>query len=256
MEDREIDRRLGEVFKRNAPSFDGLALTSAEPAPAGAAPPRAAAPRRRARTRRVTRALVATAAVLATGAVIGVSLWQGLEHLGNDRAIVLITDAPLTSTADSPDLATLDLDGEWTLRVDRQLQTDGVSFPSDPLPESAYRLTESTRALRVVISEKGAKVLIEGDGDGYPIHGTRTSTSSDRLSYETDSFAGGRFAIWRSATGLQAEETMFGSGVPIIHSYRGRFAKATEPATDPAPTSLRSAPLSLSEGGPREPTSV
>jgi hypothetical protein len=48
-------------------------------------------------------------------------------------------------------------------------------------------------------------------------------SADDCLCYSIDegSFAGGRLVIWRATTGLRAELTIFGSGLPFIGSDRG-----------------------------------
>jgi len=39
--------------------------------------------------------------------------------------------------------------------------------------------------------------------------------------------AGGRFRVWVGETGLQAERTLYGSGVPILLSERGPLRPAS-----------------------------
>jgi len=45
------------------------------------------------------------------------------------------------------------------------------------------------------------------------------------LNITKDTFAGGRFVVWAADVGLQAELTIYGSGVPIVSSERGPLVK-------------------------------
>jgi hypothetical protein len=47
--------------------------------------------------------------------------------------------------------------------------------------------------------------------------------NAERLIYSLVAgvFAGGRIVVWREAGGIQAELTIYGSGVPVVRSERG-----------------------------------
>jgi hypothetical protein len=121
-------------------------------------------------------------------------------------------------------------DGEWELRVDRQALTTGdLKAQKELLPDSAYKPVEVAPTFSVVISEGGAKVSIEADQGGYRVQGTRTSVAGGCIWYDTNAYWGGRFVVWSSADGFQAEETMYGLGHPILHSYRGPLVEVLEP---------------------------
>jgi hypothetical protein len=128
-------------------------------------------------------------------------------HAGGDAA----TPASLASF----------VDGAWSFEADRtwHSQGSGVTRPSDPLDESDYQPLTPTTVYRVVLSGAGTTVTI----GTAPYAGTRTATSWDAVTFElsTGTFAGGRFAVWPGQTSLQAELTIYGSGVPIVSSERG-----------------------------------
>jgi len=118
------------------------------------------------------------------------------------------------------------LDGDWTFVVDRRWDgtTGGVKFPTDELGESAYQSVSDGATMTVTVSEDGAKVAI-GDGE---LAGVRGSSDGTVVQYDLDSgtFAGGRFVVWAVGDCLQAELTIFGSGVPIVQSERGELSPA------------------------------
>lgn len=119
------------------------------------------------------------------------------------------------------------VDGAWVLRADRAWDREGagVMLPSDPLGEADYRVLDAIVAYAVTISEAGAAVAIEAEG---VVSGRRVSVAPDRVSFDLTGglFAGGRFVVWWGDATLQAEFTVYGSGVPIIGSWRGTLEPA------------------------------
>jgi hypothetical protein len=79
--------------------------------------------------------------------------------------------------------------------------------PSEAVPTDDPVLT-------VIVSDDAGKVAI---GNG-PVAGSRNSTAVEGIQYDLDAgtFAGGRLVIWEVGGGLQAELTIYGSGVPIV----------------------------------------
>ena len=227
MDAQETDSKLREIFRQNAPPSHEAHLAAAlRPDRAGEAQsggdrvPKRAPGRRGART-----ALVAVGAVVLAAAA-GAGIWQAVEQLGHKPMIVITNQT--TSTAGPGNPQAQINDGAWELRVDRQGGTEDANVAFSLLPESSYHPIENGPTYRVVFSEGGARVSVTAQlGDAaFAAQGKRTSTDDGRLWYEMDSFAGGRFVVWDSAAGLQAEETTYGSGVPIIHSFRGELVKA------------------------------
>lgn len=141
------------------------------------------------------------------------------------------TDHSTTAAVDST-LQGLVKDGQWELRVDLQARTTGdVKAQKELLPDSAYTPVDVALTFQVLISEGGAKVSIEADQGNYRREGTRKSIVGGRIWYDTEGYWGGRFVIWRTADGLQAEETMYGEGHPILHSYRGPLVRVPAPSS-------------------------
>ena len=133
----------------------------------------------------------------------------GTEDVGDDSA----PGSPLTIT-----------DGVWEFRVDRTWngQSGGRRFPSDPLTEADYMPVSDGPEYTVVVSDSASRVSI---GD-TPMEGQVGASVDDRVTYDlTDgTFAGGRFVAWEGDLGLQAELTIYGSGLPIVASERGDLA--------------------------------
>lgn len=232
-EPRATDDSLREVFRRNAPPANEQHLAAAlrpgtwiEPGGSG----------RRARKRRAPRprlrlALVVTGAVV-LAAAIGVGSWQAVGHLGSGRVMV-ITDrttepSGLSTVSSDPTPALSMVDGDWVFRADRQLSSQSMmATPSadERLPESAYRPLTERHEIYVLISGDGETVEVDQDltGQMTAITGRRTATTDGSIRFDLDTFAGGRLLIWQGDDGFEAEFTEYGSGVPIVASYRGAF---------------------------------
>lgn len=134
------------------------------------------------------------------------------------------TESPGDGTGDNGADAPLSVtDGTYELQVDRQWdgENSSVRFPSDPLTEADYQPVSDGPEYSVVVSDLGSRVDI---GDA-PMKGQLESSGDDRIIYDlTDgTFAGGRFSVWADTTGLQAELTIYGSGLPVVMSERGRL---------------------------------
>ena len=142
---------------------------------------------------------------------------------GPDQVDNAVGESTLDEYADESQEGTTGVltDGEWVLQVDRKWNGDSgsVQFPSDPLPEEAYEPVNDGDGYLVVFSN-GQESVAVGD---TPLLGEQASYADGRREYDltTGTFAGGRFIVWPGAAGLQAELTIYGSGVPIISSERG-----------------------------------
>jgi hypothetical protein len=117
------------------------------------------------------------------------------------------------------------VDGPWELRIDRAWMRlyDSVLVPSDQLAEADYQSVSRGPTYRVVISDQTSRVTIGSP----PLQGSRTTVATNGIVYELseNTFAGGRFVVWSSNQGLQAELTIYGSGRPIVRSERGTLAR-------------------------------
>jgi hypothetical protein len=155
-------------------------------------------------------------------------MFERTTHLARSAlALALVTGACASKAADSTDsgrdtatpasLASL-VDGAWRFEADRAWH-GSVTVPSDSLAESDYQPMTPTTVYGVVLSNAGTTVSV----GTTPYAGTETATSSELVTFDlsTGTFAGGRFLVWPAQPDLQAELTIYGSGVPIVSSERG-----------------------------------
>ena len=234
--DEQTDAELREIFRKNAPPADEAHLAAAlRPEAAlssGTATSRAPKQTPRRRTLRVV-AMTAGAVVLA--AAIGIGSWQAAARLGGSDSVVVITDHP-TSTGSTAgvDLQARLTDGSWEFQPDRQADLQNVKLPTDQLAEKDYHAVAGAPAFTVAISDGGEKVSLRGTlgGEQFAAEGKRSSVGDQSVAYDLDAFAGGRLVVRFTYEGLQAELTVYGSGLPMIASYRGTFAKAGSQSFD------------------------
>jgi hypothetical protein len=234
--DEQTDARLREIFRKNAPPADEAHLAAALRPEAALASGTATtrAPKRPARRRRL-RVIAVTAGAVVLAAAIGIGSWQAAARLGGSDSVVVITDHP-TSTGQSTatDLRAQLTDGTWEFQPDRQADLQNIKLPSEQLSEKDYHAVAGAPAFAVTISDGGEKVSLKGTlgSEQFAAEGKRFSVEDQSVTYDLDAFAGGRFVIWFTYEGLRAEFTVYGSGVPMIASYRGTFAKAGSQSFD------------------------
>jgi len=110
---------------------------------------------------------------------------------------------------------------EWLLRVNRRWNGDptAVTSPSAPLPQDDYEPVTDGPSYEILLGGNWRVALIGEER----LQGELTTEPGEELTYDitTGTSAGGRLVIWADASGLQAELTMYGSGVPIVSSERG-----------------------------------
>lgn len=120
-------------------------------------------------------------------------------------------------------------DGEWELQVDREWVRKGAQSLPRSLTEDDYRLVSDGPRYSVVVTDGCKKVEIRevGAAGEHPPKKGATHASGDPAVYwlQEGTFAGGQFVLLRGDRGLEAELTMFGSGVPITSSQRGSLSK-------------------------------
>jgi hypothetical protein len=117
--------------------------------------------------------------------------------------------------------------GSFVLVIDRRWRNEGSggpSFPHDELDEEDYEPIEDGPRHSVKVGADGASVEV---GEG-PMKGERQQADESRIAYDLTGgvFAGGRFVVWKAEGGLEAELTIYGSGVPIVSSERGHIVDA------------------------------
>jgi hypothetical protein len=115
------------------------------------------------------------------------------------------------------------VDGEWTFVVESR-GTGGALWGLlwDPDAPVAYIPVPDGPIYTVVLSGLGARVSIAGANDDS-IFGSRSSATADRVVFDLSVFAGGRLVVRSGKPSLQGDLTIFGSGVPVISSERGRL---------------------------------
>jgi hypothetical protein len=114
------------------------------------------------------------------------------------------------------------VDGAWTFIVDREAVRGKDTLPSYQFAESDYEPVSPGRTYPVVLSDNGTRLSVGSSG----LVGARSDTTADRIVFTLTQWAGGRFVIWSRDHSLQAERTIYGSGVPIVTSERGRLVPA------------------------------
>jgi len=117
-------------------------------------------------------------------------------------------------------------DGNWEMHVDRKWKglPGDVQFPTDPLDEEDYEPVDDGPVYAVVVSGGGQSVEV---GDEPVVGVLEPGQPGEWLFNLTEgTFAGGRFVVWSSESALQAEFTIYGSGVPIVSSERGPLVLA------------------------------
>ena len=123
------------------------------------------------------------------------------------------------------------IDGRWVLRIDRAILVErlGLDRRSEEVDESEYRPISKGSTYAILVSDRGARVEIDGKKRTAvhpPMKGVRSSPT-EPIVYKLDdgTFAGGRFVVWPGKNGLQGELTIYGSGVPLISSERGPISR-------------------------------
>lgn len=137
------------------------------------------------------------------------------------------------SRSSTPTLASFTT-GTWYLKVDRAWDgtTGAPQFPSDALDEAAYKAVSTPRVYRVVVSDGGQLVTLRITDADTTLQAQRAKVTATVLQYDlpftglSAGGTGGRFLVWSTANGLQAELTLYGSGVPITQSERGVLLSA------------------------------
>ena len=133
-------------------------------------------------------------------------------------------------TDDRADLS--QLDGEsYTLEVDRIANNPDVQSPFERLEETDYEKTDQGNTYDVHFSENGETVTIAGEpiaAETIVMTGDIETDAEDFRGYgiEEGLLAGGRFNVWIADDHFEAELTIYGAGIPIIRSERGRLVAA------------------------------
>jgi hypothetical protein len=116
-------------------------------------------------------------------------------------------------------------DGTWVLSVDRSLRTgvSAVGFPSDTLPESAYAAVSDGPRYTLVVTDGASRVVVQETGMAGGLEKRQGGLFWFELTGGRP--AGGRLLVWAAESELQGEVTLYGSGLPVIRSERGRLQR-------------------------------
>lgn len=113
----------------------------------------------------------------------------------------------------------------YTLNVGRVSNFPNVKLPSNNLEESDYVPMEKTTQYQISFRENEKIVEIRPNF----VRGKKRSAEGF-LVYELNEglFAGGRLIIWKSDKAYEAEYTVYGTGVPVIKSERGKLEQTVK----------------------------
>ena len=127
---------------------------------------------------------------------------------------------------DNPEFSSLN-EKSFIFIIDRIAMGPEVAFPNDTLSESDYTDVTGGIQYEITFSDDGFIVTIKSDTD--IVIGERISDGTESKHYDIVEglFAGGRFIVWIINDHFEAEYTIYGSGVPIIRSERGRLEEVS-----------------------------
>jgi hypothetical protein len=140
---------------------------------------------------------------------------------------LLLSSFFLTCNKKSPteanEITTLQFNSNYIFYVDRIADHPDVQFPMDTLTEGQYKPINGGKSYDVKFSSNGESVYINSDS----LIGSLNAETSLKRKYNLTKglFGGGRFIVWAQDESLYAELTIYGSGVPIILSERGKLLK-------------------------------
>jgi len=113
-------------------------------------------------------------------------------------------------------------DGSWVFVPDREGIRERIAFSHGPLREEAYAPAGDTVDCAVEVSDHARRVTVgPATPEGARLAFFRSESDSTRLEFQLREWAGGRFIVWAVGDSLQAELTIYGSGVPVVESRRG-----------------------------------
>lgn len=144
--------------------------------------------------------------------------------------VAVVFQLSLGCADDGADLSQLD-GRSFTLDVDRIASNPDVEFPFEELREADYEESTEGSQYDVSFSREPETVTIAGrpaPEETVVIRGNFETELEDFRHYAIVEglLAGGRFNVWIAEDQFQAELTVYGSGIPIIQSERGRLIAA------------------------------
>src|SRR5262245_13553983 len=121
------------------------------------------------------------------------------------------------SPEDCAELSCVAEEQAYSYRPTREAEPpiDPPVLPATSLPESAYTAIESEITHVVTFSADLGQLEAISSTDGERLLGTQRERGAQRIVYDLDAFAGGELSVWFHGGKLEAEITLFGSGLPI-----------------------------------------
>ena len=115
------------------------------------------------------------------------------------------------------------LQGDYIFKVTHQADTAEVRLPSSPIPDEAYK---PKKGAQLGFSVKGTKLKFETRDISHPL-GQSSKNENERIYKTLDPNLDGNFemTLKRTKDGVVGTLTSFGSGVPVLFSYRGVVAE-------------------------------
>lgn len=113
--------------------------------------------------------------------------------------------------------------GDFNFKVKEIALNLHIQNPSDTIPDSCYQYTDGGNSYFIQISASGDSITFFSETLLEPIKGYNTSSNTTCKLYNLTEglFAGGQFKAFIDNDVVEAELTIYGSGVPIIKSERG-----------------------------------
>lgn len=111
--------------------------------------------------------------------------------------------------------------GDYEIKVTQSVKHPKIDFPDSPIPAEQYSPVKKESKISVRLSDDGNNVELPN----IKASGKLTKATPEKRIYHLDKglFAGGQITIEKTKTGLIASYTVFGFGVPVIHSERGKL---------------------------------
>jgi hypothetical protein len=117
--------------------------------------------------------------------------------------------------------------GDYTFTITHIAKRPAVRLPSDPIPDKEFAMTSAKPASTLTFTDDLREVTLS-DHPATAVLESQTPTKlSYRLSKGVERFPGAapELSFTQTDAGVVVQLTHFGSGVPVIESYRGTLAR-------------------------------
>jgi hypothetical protein len=114
---------------------------------------------------------------------------------------------------------------KFIFTVDRVASRPDVQYPLDSLVETNYIPADKVVEYQISFSDDAKTAIIDSSFMGIKVI---DGEKSKFYQITQGLYAGGRFIIWVDNKEFQAEFTVYGSGIPILKSERGKLQMCKE----------------------------